>query len=1153
MTRWDRLPPSFQVAVRETPQPNFVEVFRSAKGRMQNSGRTVEVAPFTEENLNKADQIIAKLRTQKNPNIQYITNQFIDVHRSSGRSHVDGAIQTNAEAQGDPFDLYTAGRQALADKAANCDRANAAAACMTSQFDIKDPVLFYWTTENNHNAALIGDPRMAKYGDENTVVLDAHAIFPMAHTLAEAAFQIIPPREGEEGYEDVETLRFDAKPFPRLDASPLPAPITARQRAAWLNDRGWPTRFGADVVQAWHDTELRENGAAPDRWQYLFSCKDPSVRYASNKGDGNAYNRFSLDFTRQRIEALLQMEKAYPEGTDAEHDLDALLPGSPGANDTEIAQASPQPSVPTGEVRPRPETGLAFQHVSPLHTIVTDLHTGEVLMEMRGSQVPVDKVNHGFPLKNPQNPYTIDAEYVSLEDRFSCHRNVKIGRVELPAETCAIMQHYFPHEAAEPGYFDKRAAEIKAEYEAPLNGDLPPSAIRWRPKRLNAKECYSTAQATALAGSFGVVPVDYNEQNVGRMGPAFAGALIKTAAQRRQYIAQTNKAAFDDFSMRAGDPRKPAEVARFAPYGGGNLAQFMNGKATADDPVHFVAVDVVVHTVNKYGEPRRVVAPHFFQVAEVPKGKQAILDYGDGAYFYDGNRPGMSTGVQQTIKTEPADDDAMQLDTPALPMSPRGGKRPAAPDITPQAAKRQLRSAVPTLGRMTRSSAGAVLAQPSLGQSSGTATRSVPRGGGDYPTQPAVSTATRHMQNLNINEGLDDDASSLSSLSSFDPDETLEGSDDDAYAPTHAGASSRARPAPGHNKTANEKIIERFPPDIWETAQQRAQVPGRIAGVTYQSATSQAGARYYVTRKIAGESTPLGSFSVTGGREDVLARAMAIATLMVNEAAQGAIRTRDDASVIAAFPPDIWATAQQRAKDPKRFTGVALQNMENTASSAYPYYKAYISHEGQQRILDNFSVTSKRSDVKARAMAIATRMVAEAEEGLVAADAAKIDQLPPDIWVAAQARASQPARFSGVTWHPPTDKRKSGQYRIHLQKKSLGAISVVEGRDDAKARALAIATYMVAERASGVKTKTDAGLIESFGPELWQRAQKRAGEPGLPSGVSPSGGSGGTSARYIAGMKIGGKQKSLGSFSVNADRDELTAKALAIATRWAAE
>jgi hypothetical protein len=64
---------------------------------------------------------------------------------------------------------------------------------MMTLFDIKDPVLFYWTTAGNHNVSLVGDPRRAKYGERNTVVLDPYAIFPMPHTLAEAAYEVRVP------------------------------------------------------------------------------------------------------------------------------------------------------------------------------------------------------------------------------------------------------------------------------------------------------------------------------------------------------------------------------------------------------------------------------------------------------------------------------------------------------------------------------------------------------------------------------------------------------------------------------------------------------------------------------------------------------------------------------------------------------------------------------------------------------------------------------------------------------------------------------------------------------------------------------------------------------------------------------------------------
>ncbi|WP_223537081.1 hypothetical protein [Pseudomonas sp. GL-B-16] len=376
-----------------------------------------------------------QLRTQPRPAIDYITNQFIDVHRSSGRSHVLGAMLTNTETQGDHFDVDFAARQGLANRAGNCDRVNAA---------------------------------------RNRMI-----------------------------------TRQRVEAFSQLDEQ---FPETTRSSLA-----------------------AQEGGRRPS-----------SARLVATRLGSNA-----------------------------------------------LAEASVARNKGSAAASPTPQTGLSLHHVTPMHTLVTDLQTGEVLMEMHGSQIPVDKVNHGFPIKDPQTPYAIHPDYVSSTDPFRCHANVKVKRVELPPETEAIMRSYFPVAAAKPGYFAARAAEIKAEYEAPLNNQTPPSALRWKPKRLTAQECYSQAQAKALVGAFGVVAVDDSEQNVGGMGPSFAGAELKTAAQRRQYIAQTSKGAFDDFSMRAGNPNNPRELARFAPYGGGNLAQFMNGKATPEDQAHFIVVDVI--------------------------------------------------------------------------------------------------------------------------------------------------------------------------------------------------------------------------------------------------------------------------------------------------------------------------------------------------------------------------------------------------------------------------------------------------------------------------------------------------------------------------------------------------------------------------------
>jgi hypothetical protein len=1115
MTRWDGLPSSFQFAVRDTTQNDTVAVFKAVNGRLQNSGRKVEIAPFTKANMDQLAHIIGRLRTQPQPAVDYITNQFIDLHRSSGRSHVLGAMLTNIESQGDHFDLDTAAKQALANRAGNCDRVNAAANRMITLFDIKDPVLFYWTTAGNHNVSLVGDPRMAKYGERNTVVLDPYVIFPMPHTLVEASYELNVPHQNEPGHADLEVWHPSAA-TERFNPHPLPEAISQAQQHAWLRAKGWPEQYGADVVKAWHETETSETGNAPDRWEYLFSCKDPSVRYSTGEGTAKAMNQLPTAFVRQRVEAFSQLHEQFPETSKARPSLIAEE-GARRPSSARLAATRLGATLPAGGREPRlersssvlanPQSGLSLHHVTPMHTVVTDLKTGEVLMEMHGSQIPVDKVNHGFPIKDPQKPYAIHPDYVSPTDPFRCHPNVKVKRVELPPETEAIMRSYFPDAAAKPSYFAARAAEIKAEYEAPLNSRTPPSALRWKPKRLTAQECYNQAQANALAGAFGVIAVDSSEQNVGGMGPSFAGAELKTAAQRRQYIAQTTKGAFDDFSMRVGNPKNPRELARFAPYGGGNLAQFMNGKATPEDQAHFIAVDVIVHTTNKFGEPRRVIAPHFFQVAQVPKGKQAILDYGDGGYFYGGKRPGMSLQDPQAldapIKSEPADDD-MDLDVPtleerAVPASPSSSKRPATD--APQGSSKRHR---PSLD--VRSSSG-----------------------------PVGTSTTRRMQALTINEPEDDDLSSLSSV----PD--TDGGDGDfeyeeAGETSATGARREGGQASAERGRSDEQIIAQLPQGMWERAQAVAKQSRLPEGVTFHGPTEKKPKPSYQShlRQIG-----LGHFTVTQGRDNAKARALAIAMRLEAETREG--DTRKDADVIARFPTDLWDRAQASAKLPGIPTGV---------SRAGNRFIAGIKVEGKQKSLGSFSVTTDRSEAMAKALAIATRAMAEPDNNVQQQDQAVIDGFPQGVWAAAQQRAEQPALPRGVSFREPSTSEPNGRYIVKFRNKPQGSFAACDGRSDLKAKSLAIATRYASEKAAGTG---DSELIASFPPDLWERARAAAAQEGLPKNVTYTAPKGRVSAVYNAWMRVDGKKLELGHFSVMGDRDNLTAKALAIAKRWAAE
>jgi hypothetical protein len=351
-----------------------------------------------------------------------------------------------------------------------------------------------------------------------------------------------------------------------------------------------------------------------------------------------------------------------------------------------------------GSIAP-PQTRLNFRHIAQFLTHVIPVKlcpdidlTGdhpvegvrkvpqeEDMMEMEGAippaaVVPEDKILFGFPVKHPTNPAVIHPVFASDKDKFKCAPGVKVVGVDIPYYTRAAMRELYPAADEDPAYFDKRIAEIRREYEAPLNTEKPPLAKQWHiVEALTREQCYGKAQADALEGQRGVVPADHSKQNVGGMGPAYAGSYAKPGKERRAWIKKYGKKFFNDFTMTVKDPKnqknqsEQKDYVYIAPYGGGNVSQFFNGAASPEDTPHFVAVQVDVYIKDKHGTTRKVTMPHLFQIAEVPDGKQALVAY-KGDYFQD--RPNLADGQGQSleaqywtqvqakyIKPEPEEDD----------------------------------------------------------------------------------------------------------------------------------------------------------------------------------------------------------------------------------------------------------------------------------------------------------------------------------------------------------------------------------------------------------------------------------------------------------------------------------------------------------------
>jgi len=1124
---WTRIPAHFPFSVQENPADKrtlrVLEREAATSGGPSTQRKKIERVPnFVKENLDKAHAILARLRTGPKPKIEYITNIFSEVQRSSGRAHVVGQILIEDEVPGQRYDIGQFAAEAQASRHANCDRASALAAREAQQaaYGIKDPVVLYWTDGQDHNTVFIGDPRMRKYGEANTVVLDAHPVFPMAHTKKFARYEATIPREGEEGSDEVEIWNVKKSSAGIRHPDSTVPPVSSAQITEWLRQVGWPSRPGQSVVRHWYDNEILETGHPPRRWEHLFSSREPSMRYDGGNDTPSAYNAFPAAFVEQRVKAFLEIEETFPEPNERKRKTATgsglslrMRDKLPRTDDRTVAK---QEQDSAGNlIEEAPVVGEFLYPVSTLHSRIVpvrgvplvdimgdqavesikripDFRPGRALMEIKGRQAPHPTIDDAFPIRAATHPAALPEELrmPGAGNELRCHPDVgKTVGVELPDETRELLLESYPPGRDDPeAFFQKCLADIRGDYEAARMGAPLPQASRWKSVVLARSQCYTEAQVQALVATQqrGVIPARHAAQNVGGMAMPFAGSHQKSRTQIRAYTLRFGTSAFEDFALQVRNPDRKDEHIYIAPYGGGNTAQYFNGRTPDFPESHFITLPVWISIQNKYGGTSRYLTAHVFQHTEVPEGKQGLLDYGPEYWPGRDRRDAMggptASGPGIGIKEEAQDTCMSDLpDAPAVPAHP---------------------------GRRTRSSRGASSAERVLG------------------LQLRQMAAPRHA----VPDGEDDQSdSALSSVSSG-----FEGMD------------ARQQPEPGYNKKSNEAIISGFPVEIWEEAKGSAREPGLPTGVAYHRATSQANPRYVAGRKIENKTVALGSFSVTGGRDDETAKAMAIATIMLVERKHGALRKKiDDDQIVSAFPPPVWEKAQARAKQVGLPVGVSFLNATRS-------YTAYINIDKTQRLLASFSATKDRSDAKARAMAIATRTVAEMEHGIRNTDEKTMAGLPDGVWEAAWTRAGQPGLPTGVSFHPSTATKPSPQYQVRLGSKSHGTFSVVEGRDDHTARALAIAFRMVAEQEHG-GMKSDAQLIARFPDGVWEWAREQAKKPSLPPGVSLVEATGQARRRYTAYMKTDGKTKALGSFSVKDDRDDETARALAIAARRAAE
>jgi len=320
---------------------------------------------------------------------------------------------------------------------------------------------------------------------------------------------------------------------------------------------------------------------------------------------------------------------------------------------------------------------MHLEHITPLHTRVIPIRSGERVpeeaMEMfaTGPQKLVHEVFHRFPLRGPDPAYVLPCYALRRPDGSldytKCDPRTTIDGVVWATRTPQRL-------LADPDWYEKREAEIRAEFDATINNELPPSSKQWDPVPLTEEQCHSTAEWQHFKPGrhdkhpkYGVVFKNYENQNVGGFGPAFPGTVIATAVDRRRYIGKYGKKFFDDYAVKVLDPRDPTKFIWVAPYGGGGTAQFLNG-APPGVQAHVSIECAIVKMTDPEGTQREHLVPFIFQDHEVPDGKQVLAAYrgDDDDYFEsrtDLTRAPDEPGFDAEVKQEPMlDDDEAALD-----------------------------------------------------------------------------------------------------------------------------------------------------------------------------------------------------------------------------------------------------------------------------------------------------------------------------------------------------------------------------------------------------------------------------------------------------------------------------------------------------------
>lgn len=337
-----------------------------------------------------------------------------------------------------------------------------------------------------------------------------------------------------------------------------------------------------------------------------------------------------------------------------------------------VVELRPVVLLPDGDSNPV----VALQDICPVEKVV------------RHAQVYERDLEKIFPIRSPGNPSHVHERYVDPQNPRGCAPGVQVLKVELEPKTKDMLigklrRNFHDYDITRQNLVSQLIKSCKADFEATLQGNTPPSAARAKVVKLSAAQCLPGEEA--LHGQYGVVPMAYMARaqpsiKNGHIVCIYAGAKVvepPLSVDERGPDWPLYEKALGAQAERLGHEYGTTinrvidgvdEVHSFLPYGGGNMGQFMNtvlapgkghqdGKLVSDEHnCNALLMPLKVRMLDKDGVEHDEKLYAVVQHKPIEQGGQIRLYYGpeyemaDNPVALDGREPRTQ---QVVIKEEP--------------------------------------------------------------------------------------------------------------------------------------------------------------------------------------------------------------------------------------------------------------------------------------------------------------------------------------------------------------------------------------------------------------------------------------------------------------------------------------------------------------------